>query len=81
MTDEEYARVRPVIDMANRLHMSLHSKLIERGVEPIDALLASTEANLTLATHLHGGNVVDAMGWMRDAIDTIERQLLDQVRH
>ncbi|WP_126172855.1 hypothetical protein [Altericroceibacterium xinjiangense] len=75
MTEEEFARVRPVIEMAQRLHGSLHEKLVERGVEPIDALIASLYATHDLASKLHG-NPIAAVEWMRDAIDTIERQLL-----
>ena len=75
MTDEEFERVRPVIEMAQRLHTSLHDKLIEKGVAPIDAAIASIYATHPLATKLHG-NPVAAVEWMRDALDTIERQAL-----
>lgn len=75
MTDEDFARIRPVVEMSERLHTSLHRKLIERGVAPVDALLASASATHALATVLHG-NPVAAIEWMRDALDLIERQVL-----
>lgn len=75
MTDDEFERVRPVIEMAQRLHMSLHSKLIEKGVAPIDAVIAATYATHFLASAIHGTPAA-AIEWMRDALDTIERQVL-----
>jgi hypothetical protein len=75
MTDEEYQRVAPVIEMAQRLEGKLHDQLIARGVVPIDALIAATYSAHALATKLHG-NPVAAVEWMRDVLDTIERQLL-----
>lgn len=79
MTEEEYARVRPVIDMSQRLHMSLHSKLLEKGVEAIDAVIAATYATHYLAGAVHGSPAA-GVEWMRDVLDTIERQLLEQPR-
>jgi hypothetical protein len=76
MTEEEFARVQPVIEMAQRLHLSLHSKLLEKGVEPIDALIASTYATHYLATATHGSPAA-GLEWMRDVLDTIERQLME----
>lgn len=75
MTNHEFERVAPVIDMAQKLHTSLHIKLTDNGVEPIDALIASLYATHRLASVLHG-NPVAAVEWMRDALDTIERQAL-----
>lgn len=75
MTEEEYQHVRPVIESAQRLERSLHAKLIEKGVAPIDALIASLYASHDLATALHG-NPGAAIEWMRDGLDTIERQVL-----
>lgn len=77
MTQEDYDRIRPVIEMAQRLHGSLHAKLIEKGVAPIDALIASLYATHGLATAMQGP--VAATDWMRDALDEIERQQLVQV--
>ncbi|MBR0551740.1 hypothetical protein [Stakelama marina] len=75
MKNDDFERIAPVIDMAQRLHGSLHDKLIEKGVAPIDALIASLYATHQLAAKLHG-NPVAAVEWMRDALDTIERQAL-----
>lgn len=75
MTDDEYQRVRPVIEMATRLEASLHSQLVAKGVQPIDALIGATYAAHALATKLHG-NPVAAIEWLRDTLDTIERQIL-----
>ena len=77
MTQQEFDGVRPVIEMAQRLHGSLNRKLRERGVLPIDALIAATYAAHHSASELHG-NPVAAVEWMRDALDTIERQALAQ---
>jgi len=76
MTEEEYHRVRPVIEMAQRLERSLHVKLIEKGVAPIDALIGSVYASHDLATRLHG-NPVAAIEWMRDVLDAVERQVME----
>ena len=75
MTEDEFERVRPVIEMAQKLHTSLQAKLVEKGVQPIDALIGSLYATHSLATEIHG-NPVGAIEWMRDALDTIERQAL-----
>jgi len=81
MTEDEFQRVRPVIEMAQRLERSLHVKLIEKGVAPIDALIGSVFASHDLATRLHGSPSA-AIEWMRDALDTIERQLLaSELKH
>lgn len=75
MTEEEFQRVRPVIEMAQRLERSLHLRLIDRGVAPIDALIGGVFASHDLATRLHGDPVA-AIEWMRDVLDTIERQVM-----
>ncbi|WP_260597446.1 hypothetical protein [Sphingomonas endolithica] len=75
--DDEFARIQPVIELAQRLHSSLHGKLMEKGVAPIDAAIASAYATYQLATTVHGSPAA-AIEWMRDVINTIERQLLDQ---
>ncbi|QQN73620.1 hypothetical protein [Croceicoccus sp. YJ47] len=75
MTNDEFERIQPVIEMAQKLHGSLHEKLIERGVAPIDALIASIYATHNLATKLHGDPIA-AVEWMRDATDTMERQAM-----
>lgn len=75
VTEEEYQGARPVIEMAQRLHGSLQTKLAEHGVQPIDVLIASTFAAHNLASALHG-NPIAAIEWMRDALDTIERQIM-----
>lgn len=77
--DDEFARIQPVIEMAQRLHGSLHGKLIEKGVAPIDAAIASTYATHQLAAQVHGSPGA-AVEWMRDVLDTIEHQLLDQAK-
>lgn len=76
MTEEEFQRVQPVIESAQRHHGKLHQKLIETGVAPIDALIGSVYASHQLASQLHG-NPIAAIEWMRDALDTIERQALE----
>ena len=75
MTDEDFARIKPVVEMSERLHTSLHRQLIDRGVAPIDALLASVSATHALATVLHG-NPVAAIEWMRNALDLAERNVI-----
>lgn len=79
MSKEEYARVRPVIELSQRLHGSLHRKLIDgQGVRPIDALIAAIYSTHDLASQVHG-NPVAAVEWIRDAADTIERQLMERL--
>lgn len=81
MTETDFDQIKQVIEMAQRLHSSLHAKLLEKGIAPIDALIASTYATAELASHLHG-NPVSGVEWMRDALDQIERNALaGQVRH
>lgn len=75
--DDKFARIQPVIELAQRLHVSLHGKLMEKGIAPIDAAIASAYATHQLATAVHGTPAA-AIEWMRDVVDTIERQLLDQ---
>lgn len=75
MTEEEFQRAIPVIEMAQRLNGSLHDKLIDEGVKPIDTLIAAIYSTHQLATRFHG-NPVAAVEWLRDALDTIERQAL-----
>ncbi len=75
MTAEEFERVQPVIEMAQRLESKLHARVIAGGVAPIDALIGAVYAAHTLASHLHNGPV-GAVEWMRDALDTIERQAM-----
>lgn len=77
MHDDDYARIQPVIAMAQRLHGSLHDKLMQKGVLAIDALIASTYATHALATKVHG-NPVTAISWMRDVLDLLERQMLEE---
>lgn len=74
--EDDLASVQPVLEMAQRLHGSLQQKLVERGIQPIDVLIAGTYATHAFATKVHGSPIA-AVEWMRDAIDTIERQLLD----
>lgn len=76
MTDEEFAGVQAVIGMAQRIHTSAHKRLCEKGVQPADTLIASVYAAHQLAATLHG-NPFAAVEWMRDTVDTIERQLLE----
>jgi hypothetical protein len=76
MTEDDCARVKPVIEMAQRLHTSLHGKLIEKGVAPIDAAIAGVYSVHHLATQIHG-NPVAAIEWMRDCLDAIERQAME----
>ena len=80
MNQNDYDRIRPVIDMAGRFHLGLNGKLIDRGIEPIDALLAVTEAAVNLARHVHGGDAHGGIEWMRAALDVLERQLLAEGR-
>jgi len=75
VTEEEYSSVRPVIERAQRAHIAAHSRLCALGVQPIDSLIAGTFAAHQLATAMHG-NPVAAVEWMRDALDTIERQAI-----
>ncbi len=77
--DDDFARIQPVIQMAQKLHNSLHGKLVEKGVAPIDALIAATYAAHNLATALHGDDPAAAIEWMRNALDTIERQLIERL--
>ncbi|UUL82229.1 hypothetical protein [Sphingomonas qomolangmaensis] len=73
--DDEFERIRAVIEMAQRLNTSLHAKLVDKGVAPIDALIAGTYALHQLATKFHGDPIA-AVEWLRDAIDTIEGQAM-----
>ena len=75
MTDDEYARVLPVITLATNLHQKLHAQLIERGVEPIDAAIGAIYATHDVAMRA-GMSSHDAIEWMRSATDMMERQLL-----
>lgn len=75
MTHDDFAAVQPVIEAAQRIHGKAHAKLCERGVEPIDTLIAGTYAAHQLATTLHGSPIA-AVEWMRTALDTIERQVM-----
>lgn len=79
MHDDEYSRIKPVIESAQRLHTSLHAKLADAGVLPIDTLIASAWATFHLAKAVHGDPVL-AISWIRDTADVMERQLLDQVQ-
>lgn len=88
MTNEEYNRVRPVIDMAQRLHHKLHGQLADKGVEPIDILIASLYSTHNFACFLHrplgddptaaeiAASKIAGIEWMRTALDNIERQAL-----
>lgn len=79
MTDEHFLQVQPVIVLSQRLHGSLHRKLIDgQGVRPIDALVAAIYSTHDLASRVHG-NPVAAVEWIRDAADTIERQLMERL--
>jgi hypothetical protein len=75
MTESDFRRVRPVIEMAQRLEAKLHAQLIDRGVAPIDAAIASVYASHQLAARVHGSPIA-AIEWMRTALDTIERQAM-----
>jgi hypothetical protein len=82
MTDNEFAGLQPVIDMATRLTTKLQHQLATHGVEPIDALLGTMASAHAVAARLHGDNPVAAVEWMRSVLDVIERQaLMAQVRH
>lgn len=52
--DDDYAAARPVIEMAQRLHASLHAKLMEKGVLPIDVAIAATWAAHNAAARVMG---------------------------
>lgn len=81
MTEEEYQRVAPVIEMVQRLEGKLHGELVGRGVEALDVLIGATYSAHAFATSIHG-NPAAAVEWMRDVLDTIERQLLEtSARH
>lgn len=79
MARVDFDQAKPVVDMAQRFYASLHGKLTDCGVAPMDALIASTYATHKLATVIHGDNIA-AVEWMRDALDLIERQALDQAQ-
>lgn len=77
MTEEEYQRVLPVIEMAQRLHFKLQRKLVDKGVEKIDVAIAGLYATFHLAS-LVTGNRVAGIEWMRTALDSIEKRALER---
>ncbi|MEH3121097.1 MAG: hypothetical protein PGN16_03810 [Sphingomonas phyllosphaerae] len=76
MHDDEYARIKPVIEMGQRLHISLQHQLVEKGVQPIDVLIAATWSAFHLAKAVHGSPTL-AISWIRDTADVMERQLME----
>lgn len=64
-----------VIEMAQRLHRKLHLKLAQKGIEPIDVLIASAYATHELAA-IVTGSPSSAIEWMRSMGDRLERQIL-----
>lgn len=80
MTEEEFQRVQPVISAAQRIHTSAHHKLCAKGVLPIDSIIASMYAAHFMAWVQHSDPYA-AIKWMRTALDTIERQMLENRDH
>lgn len=68
------------IETARRINRSAAAKYIERGVAPIDVAIAAMYSALDLAEIATGQTGVGAVEWMRTAIDTIERQVIEQGR-
>ncbi len=82
MTDNEFAGIQPVIDMAARLTTKLQHQMATQGVQPIDALLGTMASAHAVAARMHGDNPVAAIEWMRSVLDVIERRALAvEVRH
>lgn len=71
----EFQAVIRIIDFAQQIHGKTHVELCLQGVKPIDSLIAGVYAAYQRAEQVHGDSV-RAIEWMRDTIDTIERQLL-----
>lgn len=80
MDNIEFDRSKPVVDMAQRFYPFVNVKSTNCGVDPLDALIASTCEAHKLATDIHGSAVADAV-WMREALDQIERDALEQRPH
>lgn len=79
MTNEELEAVQRVTSMVQRLQLALFKRLESKGVLCVDGLIGAIFASYHYATELHGDPFA-AIEWMRTTIDTIERQMLDQVK-
>lgn len=76
VTDQEHA----VIEGARRLYRKIGTELAARGVTPADNAIGAVYAAHDLAMNLTG-SVSAGIDWMRDALDLMERQALEGVRH
>jgi len=76
MTDEQ--RSLSNIETARRINRSAAEKYMTHGVTAIEAAIAAIYSAHDLAVVGTGEGSMGAIEWLRTAIDTMERQLLDQ---
>lgn len=66
------------IEAARRVHRRAAACMAGHGLAPCDNAIAAIYAAHDLAMH-HTGNAASAIDWLRDALDLMERQLLEGV--
>lgn len=76
--DAYEARSLANIETARRINRSAAAKYGQHGVTPIEAAIAAIYSAHDLAVEATGEGAIGAVEWLRTAIDTMERQLLEQ---
>lgn len=76
MTEEDASLAN--IETCRRINRSAAARYAEHGVSAEDAAIAAIYSAHDLAMHT-GRNSVDALDWMRNALDVMEGSLLLQV--
>lgn len=80
LTEEQQLQIiQKVIQDCEKFHIKLHTDLVRRGIEPIDAVIGAVHAAIKTAAAQTGG-MFEAIHWMRTAVDHAERILIEEVR-
>lgn len=78
MTDDELKVEHPMIHLSQTLHGKLHGQIVAKGAEPVDVLIGAVYASMSLASTITGGPA-GALAWMQNALDSMERRILDEI--
>lgn len=80
MMDQSESAFEAGVELARRINRSAADQFAQKGLDPVQIGMAAIYSAFDIAERLHDGNGVAAIEWMRTALDTFERNIMEGAR-
>lgn len=77
MTEQSESAFEAGVELARRINRSAANQFAKKGLDPVQIGMAAVFSAFDIAERLHDGNGVAAVEWMRTALDTIEKNIME----